>query len=258
MAENKTTIWYSFRKMTTLNLMMVAGGIFLASKGLGEHGRDAIFFAVAMYALMFVLSVYFNRREARIAAMSAEENFSRMKRSRPFEKAILFLCGLFCFGLAAIVVFVGPDDHLLFKWGIGFAMFLAGIGIFKLGNREVTLEGGFAAPSSGASYLSTSNEVVSQGVFYPLMDNSDDSSMPSLLDEGVVMFDDEIDAHTSFTRFEPSVNIDGSPMFDGIDIHGHTFGVTDEAFDSGSIGIDDAIGSDIGMSSFDDSFSSDI
>lgn len=63
----------------------------------------------------------------------------------------------------------------------------------------------------------------------------------------------------------PSVNIDGSPMLDGIDIHGHPFGVTDDAFGNSGIGCDDIFSngcsisddmfSSIGSSSFDDPFS---
>jgi hypothetical protein len=54
----------------------------------------------------------------------------------------------------------------------------------------------------------------------------------------------------------PSVNIDGSPMIGPVDIHGHPFGVTDDAFSSCSHG---SISDDIFSSSsscFDDSFSS--
>lgn len=60
----------------------------------------------------------------------------------------------------------------------------------------------------------------------------------------------------------PAVNIDGSPMIGGVDIHGHPFGVTDDTFsDTGihsGIGCDDMFSSGIGSSSFDDSFSSSI
>lgn len=60
----------------------------------------------------------------------------------------------------------------------------------------------------------------------------------------------------------PAVNIDGSPMIGGVDIHGHLFGITDDTFsDAGihsGIGCDDMFSSGIGSSSFDDSFSSSI
>lgn len=75
----------------------------------------------------------------------------------------------------------------------------------------------------------------------------------------------DIDSSTSSgitddTFSGPSVNIDGSPMMGSVDIHGHPYGVTDDTFSSTDIyigiGCDDMFSSDIGISSFDDTFSS--
>ena len=52
----------------------------------------------------------------------------------------------------------------------------------------------------------------------------------------------------------PSINIDGSPMMDGIDIHGHPFGVTDDMLGSGSSGCNGMFSSDMGSSCFTDPF----
>jgi len=41
------------------------------------------------------------------------------------------------------------------------------------------------------------------------------------------LFGDEADPVSGTDTFSPSVNIDGSPMVGGIDIHGNPFGVTD-------------------------------
>jgi hypothetical protein len=74
--------------------------------------------------------------------------------------------------------------------------------------------------------------------------------------------DDSSDSFTFSNDTWPTVNIDGSPMLGGVDIHGHPFGVTDSdssAFSSDDFGCDSSSDdSFMSSSSFDtcDSFSS--
>jgi hypothetical protein len=77
--------------------------------------------------------------------------------------------------------------------------------------------------------------------------------------------DDSMSTESLFDNTGPMVNIDGSPMIGGIDIHGHSFGVTDTTsmFDDttgihSSIGCTDDMFSSSTTSSFDDPFSSGI
>lgn len=75
-------------------------------------------------------------------------------------------------------------------------------------------------------------------------------------DGAVGGIDSFVNSSSEFDDFSsPSVNIDGSPMMGGVDIHGHPFGVTNDMFASSSIGCDDLFSNDdMGSSCFTDPF----
>ena len=96
-----------------------------------------------------------------------------------------------------------------------------GATLWRKARRGGYFEGGNYSSSRGSSDMGTDPMT---GLPYGMSSSVSDDSASNSWDSSSNW--DAFDSTPAFTQWEPSVNIDGSPMCDGVDIHGNSYGVT--------------------------------
>lgn len=156
--EDTTTFIYSLKQMFLLDVLAAGALLVMAGTGLNEKKIHMMLVVSLLFFAMLFLNVYLNRRADKAASLSQEDKVRRMTRARPFEKALLFLCGILMLALAAFAVVI-DDLPMTVRLGMGAFGLITGIAAFKAGNRDVMPDGSLVTMTRGQSVLTPDSGV---------------------------------------------------------------------------------------------------